>query len=262
MGRMLGAFADDEELDRPDLNKCPDCNCFFDGDTCPICKKICPEEMRAGNRPAPKPQRRKKTSSSGRVTFVEWYHSWWFIILMTFLFPIVGIILLITSPHKKTSKIIFVVIAIVYLLLSTYGISAIISDVTEMFDKPVNTSISREEYQKRCESVNPERLYRSFGSYEDKYVTFKVVIVEKVGCYDDYYKNLEDAYYLCEAEGGSSYKIIIRDCLIENKQNFIAGDAITVWGECDEEKTVYSMSSENYAEWEAPCVNVAYASVE
>ena len=79
---------------------------------------------------------------------------------------------------------------------------------------------------------------------------------------DDYYKNLEDAYYLCEAEGGSSYKIIIRDCLIENKQNFIAGDAITVWGECDEEKTVYSMSSENYAEWEAPCVNVAYAAVE
>ena len=36
MGRMLGAFADDEELDRPDLNKCPDCNCFFDGDFCPL----------------------------------------------------------------------------------------------------------------------------------------------------------------------------------------------------------------------------------
>ena len=25
MGRMLGSFADNNELDRPDLNKCPDC---------------------------------------------------------------------------------------------------------------------------------------------------------------------------------------------------------------------------------------------
>ena len=31
MGRMLGAH-DSSELDRPDLNKCPDCRCFFAGD--------------------------------------------------------------------------------------------------------------------------------------------------------------------------------------------------------------------------------------
>ena len=39
MGRLLGSFADREELDRPDLNKCPDCKCFFGGDNCPICGK-------------------------------------------------------------------------------------------------------------------------------------------------------------------------------------------------------------------------------
>jgi hypothetical protein len=57
MGRMLGAF-DSDEIDRPDLNKCPDCGCFFLQDTCPICGKLCPEEMRAGNR---KPVKLKKT---------------------------------------------------------------------------------------------------------------------------------------------------------------------------------------------------------
>ena len=57
MGRMLGSFADDTELDRPDLNKCPDCKCYFAGDTCPLCGKVCPEEMRAGNR---KPVKVKK----------------------------------------------------------------------------------------------------------------------------------------------------------------------------------------------------------
>ena len=39
MGRMLGSFDNPEELDRPDLNKCPDCNCFFAGDNCPLCGK-------------------------------------------------------------------------------------------------------------------------------------------------------------------------------------------------------------------------------
>ena len=38
MGKLLGAH-DSYELDRPDLNKCPDCGCFFDGDNCPLCGK-------------------------------------------------------------------------------------------------------------------------------------------------------------------------------------------------------------------------------
>ena len=113
MGRMLGAFDGREELDRPDLNKCPDCECFFAGETCPLCGKVCPEEMRAGNRKPPKKQRRLRSGSNGRVTFVEWYHSWWFIVLMMIFIPIAGIVLLITSPHRTRSKIIFVVIFVV-----------------------------------------------------------------------------------------------------------------------------------------------------
>lgn len=115
---MLGAFDNSEELDRPDLNKCPDCLCFFAGDTCPLCGKVCPEEMRAGNRKPPKKQKRRHSTGNGRVTFVEWYHSWWFIILMMIFMPIAGIVLLITSPHKTRSKVIFAVIFVaVYFIL-------------------------------------------------------------------------------------------------------------------------------------------------
>ena len=98
------------ELDRPDLNKCPDCGCFFSGDNCPVCGMPCPEEMKAGNR---KPVKQKRTfyqSSSGRVTFVRWYHSWWFIACMMFVSPIIGIILLLTSPHERKKKIIAAII--------------------------------------------------------------------------------------------------------------------------------------------------------
>ena len=60
---MLGAFDSDNNHDRPDLNKCPDCGCFFAQDHCPLCGKLCPEEMRAGNRKAVKPEKRKKADA-------------------------------------------------------------------------------------------------------------------------------------------------------------------------------------------------------
>lgn len=48
---QVGLFAkSNEDYDRPDLNKCPDCDVYFSSDICPVCKKVCPEEMRAGNR--------------------------------------------------------------------------------------------------------------------------------------------------------------------------------------------------------------------
>lgn len=103
MGKLLGAH-DSDELDRPDLNKCPDCLCFFAGDNCPLCGKQCPEEMRAGHRAKVKP--RKRNPNSGRVTFIRWYHSWLFIILMLCVMPVVGVILLCTAPYKTVWKIV------------------------------------------------------------------------------------------------------------------------------------------------------------
>ena len=115
MGRMLGSHGSDQ-LDRPDLNKCPDCGCFFETNECPLCGKVCPEEFRAGNRKAVKPPKRKKGGSE-RVVFMDWYYSWWFIILMMIFAPIVGIILFASSPRKTWVKITFAVLAIVFYLM-------------------------------------------------------------------------------------------------------------------------------------------------
>lgn len=114
MGRMLGAFDNPQELDRPDLNKCPDCECFFAGDSCPLCGKVCPEEMRAGNRKPPKKERSRRRSSNGRVTFVEWYHSWWCILLATIFMAPLGIILMLTSPHRTLWKVLFTVAVVLF----------------------------------------------------------------------------------------------------------------------------------------------------
>lgn len=258
MGRMLGSFADDEELDRPDLNKCPDCNCFFAGETCPLCGKVCPENMRAGNRAPVKHKKRKKSSDSGRVTFIEWYHSWWFIAIMIFFFPIVGAILLATSPYKRSRKILFIVIAVVYMIISTIGIGNIISQISDIWNAPVNDSLSKEEYVSKCIPVTPEDICRSSDGYEDKFVSVKLRIVKKVTYQDKFYNSKDYVCYLCESENGSEYKIVLRDCLLENEQRFIAGDVITVYGEGAGECIAYD---HEYTEYSAPCLNMAYVAL-
>ncbi|MBE6717865.1 MAG: allantoate permease family MFS transporter [Ruminococcaceae bacterium] len=259
MGRMLGSFADNQELDRPDLNKCPDCECFFAGDNCPLCGKECPENMRAGNRPVVKKKKQKRYSDSGRVTFVEWYHSWWFIIIMLFVMPIAGIILLITSPHKKSHKILFVILGIVLFIISTFGIGNIISNISDMLDPPVNTSLTKEEYMAKCEVVTPEQFYRSADGYKDQFVCVKLKVIKNVTFTDDFYNDRDYDCYLCEADNGSEYKIVIRDCLLADKQKFISGDVITVYGEGAGDCSVYDYE---YNDWHGPCLNMAYVVLE
>ena len=45
MGRKADTRDYNSNMDHPDLNKCPDCECFFAGERCPLCGKLCPEEM-------------------------------------------------------------------------------------------------------------------------------------------------------------------------------------------------------------------------
>lgn len=255
MGRMLGAFSNEDELDRPDLNKCPDCDCFFAADNCPICGKECPEHMRAGNRAAVK-KRKKRRSGSSRVTFIEWYHSWWFIAIMLFIFPIVGIVLLATSPHRGWKKGVFIALAALYMIVSTVGLGSIISGLTSLWEEPVDTSLTREEYLSACEEVAPEQFFRTPGEYTDRYLSMTLEIVSRAYSYDYYDENV---YYVCRAQGGSSYVIVLRDCLIGGEQNLIPGDVITVYGQCktDSAVSVYDTSGE----WEGPCLNMAYLSV-
>ena len=253
MGRMLGAHDDSNVLDRPDLNKCPDCGCFFAQDTCPLCGKVCPEEMRAGNR---KPVKQKKVRyRSDRVTFVEWYHSWWFIILMLFIFPIVGIVLLATSPHKRSVKLTIIAVAVVYTILSTFGIGNIVNRITNLWDRPVDTSMDRAEYIAVCETVDAETLYRGADGYKDDFVSMTLTVVEKITDIDGYYADEKyTTYYVCRDED-SEIEFLIRDCQQDGSQNFLADDVITIYGEVAGNVTIHDMA---YVAHTAPCIHVAY----
>ena len=255
MGRMLGAF-DSEDLDRPDLNKCPDCGCYFVQDDCPLCGKRCPDEMRAGNRKAVKKTKKKK-GSSGRVTFVEWYHSWLFIILMMIFMPIVGIVLLVTSPHKRSLKIALIAVCVVIAVLP--GLLVGVFDfLANTFEKPVDTSLSREEYIGACESVDAEDFYRRSDAYAGKFVSLDLTIREKfvdgdASKYDKY-----PVHYICTDMNGKNIEIIIRDCRSDEMQNFIVGDMIRIYGEGVGNYEVYD---EDYDVRSAPAIFVAYASI-
>ena len=86
-----------DDLDRPDLNKCPDCLCYFAGDNCPLCGKPCPENMKAGNRKVVRPAPKKAYDpNAGRTIFIPWYHSMWFMLIVSLFSPLIGIILFAT----------------------------------------------------------------------------------------------------------------------------------------------------------------------
>lgn len=249
MARFIGSFMDDQELDRPDLNKCPDCECFFPQDTCPICGKVCPEEMRAGNRK----KQKKKKSRNGRsktTQYIDWYHQWWFIILMFFVFPLLSVILLFGSPHKKSVKIALVVLAVVYMLVSSFGIGRIFGQIGSIFEKPVDTSLSQNEYIAKCVEMSGEEYYRHADNYSDSYVKMKLNVKNTIA-------TDKATYYLCEyVTEDWSYTIYVRDCLIKDKQNFVGGDTIIVYGECEGKEQIYSYG---VVLGDGPLVNMAYA---
>ena len=259
MGRSLGAFDNSAELDRPDLNKCPDCGCFFAQDNCPLCGKPCPTEMRAGNRPAVKQKRQRRGSGSGRVTFIEWYHSWWFIALAMLIFPIVGIVLLITSPYEKRKKIIFITIAAIYLAVSFIGIGNILSNLFGLWEKPVDTSLSKTEYVAKCEDVDAEQLFRSPKAYENKFLCITLEVYCEATYYDRFNNEAKDKYYVCRSTKNPTFTVIIRDCLVDGSTNLARGDLIKVYGEGGGECTAYD--NFEYCPYNGPLVNMAYIEI-
>ncbi len=247
MGRPLGAY-DADELDRPDLNKCPDCGCFFATDACTLCGKICPPEMRAGNRA--KVKKRKRKPSSGRVEFIPWYHTWLAMILISIVMPLVGIVLFITSPYSGKVKVAVVAgcvaITVLYSGLGSYLIG-------RLFEKPlVNEDLSRAEYAARCTEMTAEEFYRH--AIEDgAYVTMELTVAEQLP--SSWFGEPEDTlFYRCRSADGKT-SIILRDCILENRQLLRAGDMVRVWGESAGMVEYYP----NYERTETqPCLNTAY----
>ncbi len=222
MGRNLGYF-DSDELDRPELNKCPDCECYFASEECPLCGKICPEEMRAGNRAKVKPPKRKR-NSSGRVQFIPFYHMWWFILVVFLFSRIAGLVLFFTSPYSKKAKI----IAVSAVVGGYFLLFALSSFILPMLwnQSLVNDKISREEYVELCDLMSVEDYHRDAYN-EGNYVSLELVVEARVDV-DGY------VLYLCKdrTHENQDLKILVMDCSVGKKTNYLHGDMIRVYGEC------------------------------
>ena len=260
MGRMLGFHDDGDELDRPDLNQCPECGSYFapTAEYCPICGAFCPEEYRAGNR---KPVRAKKQTfsrASSRVTFVEWYHSFWFIALAMLFMPLIGVVLLITSPHKTKHKLIFVAAALLYTVLVSWGVGGMLIGMLRGMEQPVDMSLSRAEYVAACEIVDAETYYRRADAYVAQKVavtlTVRQVITDVEGAYQNEGYPQYSQYYLCSDEA-QTFVILVRDCIREDRMNLLPGDTVTFWGEGAGNVTV---TDTQYNTHTAPCINAAF----
>lgn len=119
MGTQLGYFSDDAAVDYPELNKCPDCETFFAAERCPLCGKLCPEEMRAGNRKKVKARKKRRRSGNGRVQFVPWYLTTPAIVVALFVQPVIGLVLLWMGNWKLWLKIVVTVLCVGWFFAGT-----------------------------------------------------------------------------------------------------------------------------------------------
>ena len=235
MSADLGFFAEDRERDFPELNKCPDCETFFADANCPLCGKECPEEFRAGNRKPIKQKKHRRPSGNGRVQFVPWYHTVWFIVLMLFVQPIIGLILTWTGVWKTHWKIIVTLLVILpYILLIGGGmITAIVDNYAET-EIPINLEISDEDYRAFCVKPDVETLYRNSNEKVGEYVCMDLTVVAFTSTY--YYTpdvNYREAnVYLCHiTQGERILEFFVVDYRQQDQKRLAIGDKITIWGE-------------------------------
>lgn len=263
MGKMMGAFDPDDQLDRPDLNKCPDCGCYFATEACPLCGRVCPPDMRAGVRAEPK-RKSRRTSSSGRVRFVEWYHSWWFILLMTCLMPVVGIVLFITSPYSRKTKIIVAAVAAAYAVFIYGGLGSLLIQ-TWTQKPPVNTRISREAYEEKCETVDVLTYYRTAPQREGEYYALTLQIQQRIRMSDAYIQGIQehkmwqnaDAVYICSSPEDPTVVLVLLDCQVGDGLSFRTGDVVRVFGQSSGFVELYTPTGE----LNEPGLFMAYATV-
>ncbi len=235
MGADLGFFAEDRERDFPELNKCPDCETFFADVNCPLCGKECPEEFRAGNRKQVKQKKRRRASGNGRVQFVPWYHTVWFIVAMLIIQPVIGLILTWTGVWKTHWKVIVTLLVILpYILLVASGIIFAFVDSFVETTPPINLELSEPDYRAACTVVDAEALYRQSNRQKGSYVRMDLTVAEVSSTYyydsDDVY--MEANVYLCHVQDGERMlEFFVVDYRQENQTRLAVGDKIAVFGE-------------------------------
>ena len=258
MGAGYGFTPEDRQRDFPELNKCPDCETFFADLHCPLCGKECPEEMRAGNR-KPVKKIRSRGNGDGRVYFIPWYFSTWFIILMCFVQPIIGLILTWAGYWKRGWKILTtVLLAAPYLLAALGMVLGVFGSMLFPETPPVNMELSQSEYVALCQPVDVEELYRNAMEMEEAYVTLTVVI-DAVGIDENEYESDYNRYYLCHAEAnGRTWEFLVRDWRQGSAVNFAVGDVITLWGQGGGNMEIFHSTKGSLS---APGIHMLYATL-
>lgn len=229
MGRFgsptLGYHAEADENDIPELNKCPSCGAFFDGDVCPICKTVCPEEMKAGNRAKIKKKKKKEKPVGYKVPPV-WYLQTWFILLVLCVSQFIGVILVWLSDWKKWVKVTVTVLA----LGGGYLVGLLYFPLFQLFQKPpeyVNYDLPESEYREQCDPLDYESLMREPEDYIDRYMVLTLT-VESVKYVDGYDMSFTGDVILALDGEGHSY--LVYDCRKDGK-NILTGDTVTVFGQ-------------------------------
>ena len=229
MGAPIGFFSDDAPNDYPELNKCPDCETYFQALYCPLCGKECPEEMRAGNRKPVKQKKSRGPRGGGRTRFVPWYFQTWFIVVMLFVMPIVGLILLWQSDHGRGAKIGLSLLVVAPTLLS--WLAAMLLNLLPFGGNgPEVPEYERDSYVAACETVDVEALWRNPDSYEGKNVELSLTVLDKhINAYaqtGDY-----ETFYECVATvDGKELRFLIADVRLDESTNLATGDRIRLWG--------------------------------
>ena len=191
----LQFFAHEDPQDYPHLNKCPDCETFFADLTCPLCGKICPEEMRAGNRKPPKqrwedPYRR----GSGRGHFIPWYLSSPCIIIALILFPIVGLVLTWMGYWPKKWKILAtVLLGLWFALPMILGVlGAFVFQFIFNEDINVDLQMPKAEYVEYCQEADNdvEDIFRNTNAHAGEFVQMTVTV-------EDIFQNYMVEEYTC-----------------------------------------------------------------
>lgn len=237
MGRFgtpqIGYLKDNDDNDIPELNKCPECGAFFDGDICPICKTVCPEEMKAGNR-KPQKKRKRREKSNYRSVPTDLYHQTWFIIIALCISKLVGLVLVWTSDWKKWVKVVVTIVAVFGIYLY-YPLSMLIMGGIETqfpYDTPTeyvydtSDTEAEEVYKGKCQPISYSDLMRSSDFYLGNYLTGKYTVVKITEGYESMTNRYGDYIFASDGEGHIFAFFDRRN----GGQGIVPGDSITVYG--------------------------------
>ena len=194
------------------------------------------------------------------VQFVPWYLSTWFIILMLFFQPIIGLILVWVGYWRKPAKIITTALVVLYFLCTFVlgGLFGIFEFIVNREDIPVNTELSRAEYIEECVDLSAETVYREANQRVGEYVALTVTVTGRwENSYD--YGSDYSLYLECVAEeNGKSWTFLVRDYRGDDI-NLAVGDVVTVYGQIGGNFSIYNQTA---GEISAPGINMLYVTVQ